>query len=217
MTAQESVESGSRSKFELYSESQIVDMKEPTLLPGSDSLASSDATHDIVLGVDDSVSASRSSSGSQPSDGQLNKAFKFGARPTAQVPPLPVAVDMQSKPQTLSDIIPAPSHVRSLSGSSMMDEDDSVIKSIFAKVSDIPPLCPRPRANSDSSAKHPFAYRHSRHSSGLGFVGFDSFDEVRHGFEFGSDRAPPRVAMTTASVNLCSASCLVREGHQFRL
>jgi hypothetical protein len=194
-TAQDSVET-EESKFELYSGSQIVDIKEPTLLPGSDSLASSDETHEVILDSDADMSFSRSlatssSSGSRPSDGQLNKAFKFGGRPKAPLPPLPVAVDQQNKPQTLSDIIPPPSHVRSLSGSSIMDDDDSVLKSIFAKASDIPPLRPRPRVNSDSSIKPLVgSYRHSRNSSGLSFVGLDSYEEVRRGFEFGSDRAP---------------------------
>ena len=216
-------QSQSKSKFDSYSGSQILDIKEPTLLPGSDSLASgSDETHDSILDMDDSVSASVStkrslatspSSGSRPSDGQLNKAFKFGGLAKTKPPPLPTA---ENKPQTLSDIIPPPSHVRSLSGSSMMDEDDSVLKSIFAKVSDIPPLRPRPRANSDSSAKQPIvSYRHSRHSSGLSFVGFDSFDEVRRGFEFGSDRAPfyppPLLAvLINHGLNLSSALRLSR-------
>jgi hypothetical protein len=88
---------------------QIVDVKEPTLLPGSDSLASCDETHEVVLDSDVSFSrslATSSSSGSRPSDGQLNKAFKFGGRPKAHLPPLPVAVDQHNKPQTLSDLSP---------------------------------------------------------------------------------------------------------------
>ncbi|KAJ7585429.1 hypothetical protein C8J56DRAFT_741387, partial [Mycena floridula] len=32
--------------------------------------------------------------------------------------------------------------------------------------------------------------RHSRHSSGLSFAGFDSFEEVRRGFECHENRAP---------------------------
>ncbi|KAF9457373.1 hypothetical protein BDZ94DRAFT_1175700 [Collybia nuda] len=174
--------------FKLYSQSQIIDAHEPTLLPGSDSLASSNETYDIM--VDEDISPrglrSSSSSGSRPSDGQLNTSFKFGGLPKVQP-----AAPQQEKPKTLSDIIPPPSHVRSLSNSSMLDEDDSILKSIFAKAADIPQ--PRARVNSDSSVKRRARenyYRHSRHSSGLSFAGFDSFDEVRRGFEFNNNSAP---------------------------
>ncbi|KAG5641013.1 hypothetical protein DXG03_006381 [Asterophora parasitica] len=193
----DSAQTMDKSRFEMFSGSQILDLKEPTLLLGSDSLTSGDSTHDIVIS-DDSASRSlraSSSSGSRPSDGQLNTAFKFGGLPKTQ----PSKSPQQEKPQTLSDIIPPPSHVRSLSSASMMDDDDSVLKSIFAKVSDIPQ--PRPRVNSDSSAKP--RYRHSRHSSGMSFAGLDSFDEVRRGFEFSIDRPfyPPPVARRNARHN----------------
>ncbi|KAF5376919.1 hypothetical protein D9615_007315 [Tricholomella constricta] len=193
----DSVQTEDESRFEMFSGSQVVDLKEPTLLPGSDSLASSDATQDIVMS-DESASRSlrtSSSSGSRPSDGQLNTAFKFGGLPKALQPSV---LPQQDKPQTLSDIIPPASHVRSLSSSSMM-EDDSVLNSIFAKVSDIPQ--PRARVDSDSSARR--RYRHSRHSSGMSFAGFDSFDEVRRGFEFSNDRPfyPPPAARRNARHN----------------
>jgi serine/arginine repetitive matrix protein 2 len=51
---------------------------------------------------------------------------------------------------TLSDIIPLPSHAHSLSSSSMMD-DDSVLKSIFAKAADVPVA--RVRVDYHSSSK----------------------------------------------------------------
>lgn len=72
----------------------------------------------------------------------------------------------------------------------LMEEDDSVLKSILAYASNIPH--PRPRVNSDSSNKRKprTSYRHSRHSSGLSFAGFDSFEEFRRGFEFESNCAP---------------------------
>jgi serine/arginine repetitive matrix protein 2 len=117
------------------------------------------------------------------------------------------------KPLTLSDIIPPPSHVRTQSLSSLMEEDDSVLKSIFANAADIV----RPRVNSDSSARR-FALDNSRHSvasmhsrtrssrppSGICFTGFDSFDEVRRGFEFPNNSArafyPPPVASNNRRV-----------------
>ncbi|KAG5732016.1 hypothetical protein E4T56_gene18279 [Termitomyces sp. T112] len=190
-------ESDEKSHFDLFSGSQIMDVKEPTLLQGSDSLASNDETHDIVMS-DASPLISRSlkpvPSFSRPSDGQLNKAFKFGGLPK-EAPPVPALPPQQKQdtPKTLADIIPPPSHVRSLSNaSSLMLEDDSVLKSIFSKASDIPQ--PRPRLDSDSSVKSRVRgnaqtqYRHSRHSSGISFAGFESFDEVRRGFEFSGDQ-----------------------------
>jgi len=176
-------------KFDLFSgsETRLVDIKELTALSGSGSLATNE-THDIVMD-DSGIGPFRglkpsSSTSSRPSDGQLNTAFKFGGVPKATVVPSPAKAD---KPITLSDIIPPPSHFRSMSDSSMMIDDDSVLKSIFAKVSDIPP--PRMRVDSSASAMRRAMYRHSRHSSGMSFSGFDSFDEVRRGFEV-SDSQP---------------------------
>jgi serine/arginine repetitive matrix protein 2 len=70
-----------------------------------------------------------------------------------------------------------------------MDEGDSIFKSIFVK-SDIPAPQSRHRISSDSSAKRQTGFRHSQHSSGLSFVGFDSFDEFWRGFEFASTVRP---------------------------
>ncbi|KAJ7115597.1 hypothetical protein C8R43DRAFT_1038570 [Mycena crocata] len=175
-----------------YPGSRIVDIKEPTLLPGSDSLAS-----------DDSLEPPRVFTAG-PSDGQLNVKFKFGGE-------LPEEEKRPKKPLTLSDIIPPPSHVRSQSLSSLMEEDDSVLKSIFANVADIQ----RPRVNSDSSARR-FALENSRTSmmsmhsrtrsrpaSGISFTGLESFDEVRRGFEFHNNRPafyPPPVASNNRRV-----------------
>ncbi|KAG6896181.1 hypothetical protein C0992_009839 [Termitomyces sp. T32_za158] len=137
----------------------------------------------------------------RPSDGQLNKAFKFGglpkdAPPVSALPQQRQQQQQQDVPKTLADIIPPPCHVRSLSNSSsMLLEDDSVLKSIFGKASsDV-----RPRLNSDSSVQRrawenaQTQYRHSRHSSVVSFAGFESFDEVRRGFEFSGDQSfyPP--------------------------
>ena len=47
----------------------------------------------------------------------------------------------EDKPITLSGIIPPPSHVRSISDGSILIEDDSVLKSVFANASDFPEHC----------------------------------------------------------------------------
>ncbi|KAJ6505350.1 hypothetical protein C8R45DRAFT_861122 [Mycena sanguinolenta] len=169
---------------DVYSGSRIVDLKEPTLLPGSDSLCS-----------DDSLVPPRQPAPGR-SDGKLNVKFKFGGELPAE--------EEEPKPRTLtlSDIIPPPSHVRSQSLSSLMEEDESVLKSILAHAEDLPR--PRPRVNSDSSARR-FALENSRASmmsmhsrprssrppSGISFTGFDSFEEVRRGFEFHPNRDRP--------------------------
>ncbi|KAJ7172375.1 hypothetical protein C8R46DRAFT_146232 [Mycena filopes] len=100
------------------------------------------------------------------------------------------------KPLTLCDIIPPPSHVR------------SVLKSIVANAADIQLSQARPRVNSESSARFALenvrssvvsvhSRTHSRPPSGISFTGFDSFEEVRRGFEFHNNRPafyPPPVA-----------------------
>ncbi|KDQ55355.1 hypothetical protein JAAARDRAFT_59878 [Jaapia argillacea MUCL 33604] len=138
-----------------------------------------------------------SSMGSRPSDGQLNRSFRFGGLPS---PARSVSLKENSpKPLTLPDIIPSPSHARSLSEASLcsiVEEDSSVLKSIFAQAAEIAPLQPRIRLDSDSSSKrrvrvrrvsHP-AIAHSRNESGVSFAGLDSFDEIRRGFEFHPNR-----------------------------
>jgi hypothetical protein len=138
----------------------------------------------------------------RPSDGQLNRSFKFGGLPRSQSSTSLAKNDKQQPFKlTLSDIIPPRSHVRSLSNSTSMDEDDSVLNSIFAKITGVQG---RPRSNSDASArqiaqeKRRSIYKAmSRPASGISFTGFDSFDEVRRGFEFSDDRPtfyPPSAA-----------------------
>ena len=117
-----------------------------------------------------------SASSFRPSNGELNTSFKFGGLPK----PSPVGVE---KKLSLSDIIPPPSHARRLAN---LTEED-------AKAKNVPPL-PRSRLNSNSSAKrrNRISARsflgHSRQSSALSFTGFDSFEEIRRGFEFGGPR-----------------------------
>ncbi|KAI0635339.1 hypothetical protein C8Q77DRAFT_1054820 [Trametes polyzona] len=141
---------------------------------------------------------------SKPSDGKLNKDFKFGGKPSPQSE----TSETDSRPLTLSDIIPPISHSRSQSQASNV-EDDSVLKSILAKAADsLPAETGRARVDSQTSSKRsphvsfpedvsrPPA--HSRTESGLSFAGFDSFEEVRRGFEFRPDRPafwPPREAV----------------------
>ncbi|KAJ7058075.1 hypothetical protein C8F01DRAFT_1149410 [Mycena amicta] len=173
--------------------SPIIDFKEPTLLPGSDSLGSDDSL----------VRPPRTSAG--PSNGQLNVGFKFGGQLPGEKKPEP----KPRKQLTLSDILPPPSHVRAQSLTSLMEEDDSVLKSIFAHAADIDIAQPRARVNSDSSLRRSaiensrasmigmHSRTRSRPASGISFTGFDSFDEVRRGFEFHPNRPtfyPPPAA-----------------------
>lgn len=140
---------------------------------------------------------------SRPSDGELKRDFKFGGRPSpTQTLPVPAEAML-----TLSDIIPPAPRVRAISNMSM--EDDSVLKSIRAKAVTIPAAgaaVPRVRLHSDtssrrrrrdSSRKSASHRHHARMSSGMSFAGFDSFAEVRRGFEFSQDRPsfyPPPAA-----------------------
>ncbi|KAK6985147.1 hypothetical protein R3P38DRAFT_3450663 [Favolaschia claudopus] len=142
------------------------------------------------------------------SGGQLNLRFKFGGElPEEEVQvqkpkPRPAAT---KKPLTLSDIIPPPAHARAQSLSFLMETDDSLMKSNHAHVKNLP----RPRVNSDTSIRRAalessrvsMASMHSRTrsrpQSGISFIGLDSFQEVRRGFEFHQNRPafyPPPVA-----------------------
>lgn len=123
--------------------------------------------------------------------GSSRKTFKFGGKPS---PPqaAPAAVD---QPLTLSNILPPPSHVRLTSQSSEI-EQDSVLNSILAQATEIPSAGNRTRLESDSSSKRgareaanaSWNTKHARQESALSFAGFDSFAEVRRGFEFTDDR-----------------------------
>ena len=147
-----------------------------------------------------------SSRNSRPSDGQLNRSFKFGGSPMpSQRSDNSCSEEVGETPLTLSDIFHPPSnHSRENSLGSLIKEDSSVLKSIMAQVNtflsasseDAVPRV-RPRIESNNSVKD-LVDRFSRNSatsqvSNLGqsrtsFAGFDSFDEVRRGFEFGPNR-----------------------------
>ncbi|GJE99043.1 hypothetical protein PsYK624_152830 [Phanerochaete sordida] len=147
---------------------------------------------------------------SKESDGKLNRSFKFGGRPSI---PDSLEESAELTPLTLSDIIPpvpSVSHSRSPSRSSLMDSDNSVLKSILGKAYEednsvidsivarahAGAAVPRPRLDSDSSSRRRAreslalspASTHSRNSSELSFKGFESFAEVRRGFEFHPNR-----------------------------
>lgn len=185
-----------------YDHSLPIDTRrlEPTLLPGSDSLAASEDSQDGFFPEPHRGLKTSSSVGSQPSDGELNKDFKFGGRQSPSQ-----SAEAKDQLLTLSDIIPPPSHVRAISNGSIT-EADSVLRVIFAKASEIPSAS-RVRLDSDSSSKRQAREfskvsqeentSHARQSSTVSFAGFDSFAEIRRGFEFGSDRPafyPPPAA-----------------------
>ncbi|KAI0339201.1 hypothetical protein BDW22DRAFT_606971 [Trametopsis cervina] len=150
---------------------------------------------------------SQSSMRSKESDGKLNTSFRFGGRPSMS----DISAESPEKPLTLSDIIP-PLNRHTQSQSSLVEEDSSVlksilaqayeddtsvVKSILAEATDVFPAPePRPRVDSDTSSKRNSlsfvnvskTSSHSRNTSEASFTGFDSFDEVRRGFEFGPNR-----------------------------
>ncbi|KAH7906866.1 hypothetical protein BJ138DRAFT_568044 [Hygrophoropsis aurantiaca] len=167
---------------------------EPSLLPGTDSLASSNQMDDSAMEVDTrKILKNMSSVGSRPSDGQLNRDFKFGGRPS---PARSTDQPKAERPVTLADIIPPPALAHSLSGASMEIDESALLNSIFAQALEIPSPATRVRLDSDSSSKrkarnlarNSVANSHYRHSSQLSFAGFDSFAEVRRGFEFNDSR-----------------------------
>ncbi|KIP05270.1 hypothetical protein PHLGIDRAFT_128997 [Phlebiopsis gigantea 11061_1 CR5-6] len=163
-----------------------------------------------------------SSMRSKASDGQLNTSFRFGGRPAI---PAPVDEIEEDKPLTLSDIIPpfTSSRPSSVAGSSMLG-DDSLIKSILGNIhqedtsvlnsiiAHAQAAAPRSRVSSTTSSRRPSRYSadisrassHSRNNSELSFQGFESFEEVRRGFEFHPNRPafyPPPGALSREGHN----------------
>ena len=147
-----------------------------------------------------------SSKNSRCSDGQLNRSFRFGGSPMpSQSLDNSRSEGVSEGPLTLSDIIPPHSHhSHNNSRSSLVEEDSSVLKSIMAQANTVLPVASeaavpraRPRAESNNSVKE-LAEKFSRNSSTsqvsnlgpsrISYAGFDSFDEVRRGFEFGPNR-----------------------------
>ncbi|KAG1847994.1 hypothetical protein C8R48DRAFT_779063 [Suillus tomentosus] len=188
---------------------------EPSLLPGTDSFATTndwerEEEEDFLCAERPQLlrnARSTRSMKSRPSDGQLNRNFKFGGKPS----PAPSA-EKNEEPLTLSDIIPPLAVAKSLSATSLAADDSAVLKSIFAKAVEIPSPPSRVRLDSDTSSKRigRSAGRtsnvpgHYRHSSELSFAGFDSFAEVRRGFEFHDNRPnfyPPPGATSRSDHN----------------
>jgi len=146
-----------------------------------------------------------SSRNSRPSDGQLNRSFRFGGSPMpSQCSDNSCSEEVGEVPLTLSDIIPPPHHSRNSSRSSLVEEDSSVLKSIIGQANTVLPVASeaavprvRPRIESNNSVKD-LVDKFSRNSatsrvsdqgqSRISFAGLDSFDEVRRGFEFGPNR-----------------------------
>ncbi|KAG1849200.1 hypothetical protein F4604DRAFT_1811164 [Suillus subluteus] len=172
---------------------------EPSLLPGTDSFATTndwekEEEEDFLCAELPQVlrnAKSMKSMKSRPSDGRLNRDFKFGGKPSSAP-----STEKTEEPLTLSDIIPPSAVAKSLSSTSLAGDDSAVLNSIFAKAVEIPSPPSRVRLDSDSSSKRieRSAARasnvpgHRRHSSELSFAGFDSFAEVRRGFEFHDHR-----------------------------
>lgn len=176
-------ETGSGSQFDVFPTSRIVDVVEPSMLLGPNSFSS----HEVIIApesppsLNNSLALSTYSAVSSRSDGELDTSFRFGGRRNSE------SRDVEpEKPMTLSDIIPSPSHARSLSNSSLMDEGDSVFKSILAKAANLPQ---RPRVEAEEKQDRRDSYIPlTRPSSGVSFGGLDSFEEVRRGFEFNDNR-----------------------------
>ena len=127
---------------------------------------------------------------SRPSYGQLDLNFKFGG-------PLLSAKPADASRLTLSDIIPSSAHARSLSLGSAQGDDLPQQVAIPAVMStDSPDSSVHPQFDSDSSSTRSMhedsrvdAYSsHSRASSQTSFRGFESFEEIRRGFEFVDNR-----------------------------
>jgi serine/arginine repetitive matrix protein 2 len=127
---------------------------------------------------------------SKPSYGQLDLNFKFGGPPLSSKP-------ADASRLTLSDIIPSPAHARSLSLGSARGNDSPQQAAIpAAKGAATLDSSVRRQSHSNSSSTRSMhedsggdTYSsHSRASSQASFRGFESFDEIRRGFEFVDNR-----------------------------
>lgn len=158
-----------------YADSQEGNISAPVDLLPSVEIFSNNVTNTTRprRGTESSVASrkSKSSTKSKASDGQLDVNFKFGGRRSSSPePPVPAPVKKQPFPLTLSDIIPPPELARSISLTSVsggndsrstIEEDSSVLKSIFAKAADVhghstteenvPPAPPAPRRRLQST------------------------------------------------------------------
>ena len=131
--------------------------------------------------------------------GELNLSFRFGGlnKDDSSIMSTSTLSYTHDAPLTLSDIIPPPDRARTISLSSQGTSDESVASERRPNRSPAVLLAPptsqpsRLRVNSGSSGHRAprSVYRgSSRPASGISFQGFDSFDEVRRGFEFAGER-----------------------------
>ena len=161
-----------------------------SLLPSPEIIISKKPTSAASLHDLSQVRLQESSPSPKSSYGQLNLNFKFGGSSHS--------TELAASSQlTLSDIIPSPSHARSLSMGSLQDNglpQQSAVPQSTSAPSSYPSA--RRRSNSDSSLRHPMhgdsrvdtCSLHSRASSQISFKGLESFDEIRRGFEFVENR-----------------------------
>ena len=175
---------------------------------------SADVTGCIIVSTDPTEDVGPSRPSNQSAEvrlmkGELNKSFKFGAVRQNVLE----SSHCSKPPLTLSDIIPRFDPVGPLLESSTSSQrafhNDSLCKSTLTKERDLPRQ--RPRVASDANRKlkqvQETMYRHS-HASISSFAGLDSFEEVRRGFEFNSQRPgfyPPPAASDIR------ADCRVRD------
>ncbi|RDB27878.1 hypothetical protein Hypma_002254 [Hypsizygus marmoreus] len=114
--------------------------------------------------------------------GSISKGLPTSSTPTL----LPGSASLGISNGTQDIIMTEDSLPRSLRASSSSGSRPP----IFAKITDVPQARPRPRVNLDLSARRwarEIQYCHSRYSSEPSLASFNSFGEVRRGFEFSSD------------------------------
>jgi serine/arginine repetitive matrix protein 2 len=135
---------------------------------------------------------------SKPSYGQLDLNFKFGGTQLSAKPAdKPTDKPTNASRLTLSDIIPSPAHARSLSlGSALGDGSPQQVANLTGMSTPSPDSFVRHQLESDSSSARSVHEEsrvdahssHSRASSQTSFRGFESFEEIRRGFEFVDNR-----------------------------
>jgi serine/arginine repetitive matrix protein 2 len=128
----------------------------------------------------------KSSASCKPSHGQLDFNFKFGGTP-------PSAKPAERSQLTLSDIIPSPARARSFSMASLQEDSAAQPRTVPQAMNGLSSYSSaRGRVDSDSilnrlthdDSRLDTHSLHSRASSQTSFKGFESFDEIRRGFEF---------------------------------
>jgi serine/arginine repetitive matrix protein 2 len=152
----------------------VASISVPPLLPSPEIVVSKKAKDTISYNI--LQDQAENPLASKPSYGQLDLNFKFGGTPLSADKPT------NSSRLTLSDIIPSPAHARSLSlGSAGGDGSPQQVANLTGTdSSSAQSIHEESRADAHSS--------HSRASSQTSFRGFESFEEIRRGFEFVDNR-----------------------------